>query len=156
MKTIRFKIDEELLKKLDAIRGRSLQMIQLEHKEMTVPEIEQFYYEVKSQAEPEVLSRLIDINDIKLSLVFCNTKRRVDELVDKPEYNHSNNQISNLVNEFEKLRAEMAYKDALIKSMKDEKIKDMQNQLNLLQLEYQKLLNQLLKPKPHKWWQFWN
>jgi ATP-dependent RNA helicase DeaD len=25
---------------------------------------------------------LIDINDIKLSLVFCNTKRRVDELVD--------------------------------------------------------------------------
>jgi ATP-dependent RNA helicase DeaD len=58
------------------------QMIKLEHKEMTVPEVEQFYYEVKSQAKPEVLSRLIDINDIKLSLVFCNTKRRVDELVD--------------------------------------------------------------------------
>ena len=58
------------------------QMIKLEHKEMTVPEVEQFYYEVKSQAKPEVLSRLIDANDIKLSLVFCNTKRRVDELVD--------------------------------------------------------------------------
>ena len=57
-------------------------MIKVEHKEMTVPEVEQFYYEVKSQAKPEVLSRLIDINDIKLSLVFCNTKRRVDELVD--------------------------------------------------------------------------
>jgi ATP-dependent RNA helicase DeaD len=58
------------------------QMIKLAHKEMTVPEVEQFYYEVKSQAKPEVLSRLIDINDLKLSLVFCNTKRRVDELVD--------------------------------------------------------------------------
>jgi ATP-dependent RNA helicase DeaD len=58
------------------------QMIKLEHKEMTVPEVEQFYYEVKSQVKPEVLSRLIDVNDIKLSLVFCNTKRRVDELVD--------------------------------------------------------------------------
>jgi len=58
------------------------QMIKLEHKEMTVPKVEQFYYEVKSQAKPEVLSRLIDINDIKLSLMFCNTKRRVDELVD--------------------------------------------------------------------------
>jgi len=58
------------------------QMIKLEHKEMTVPEVEQFYYEVKSQLKPEVLSRLIDVNDIKLSLVFCNTKRRVDELVD--------------------------------------------------------------------------
>lgn len=58
------------------------QMIKLAHKEMTVPEVEQFYYEVKSQAKPEVLSRLIDINDLKLSLVFCNTKRRVDELVE--------------------------------------------------------------------------
>ena len=58
------------------------QMIKLEHKEMTVPEVEQFYYEVKSQAKPEVLSRLVDINDLKLSLVFCNTKRRVDELVE--------------------------------------------------------------------------
>ncbi|HEX7627325.1 MAG TPA: DEAD/DEAH box helicase [Candidatus Methanoperedens sp.] len=57
-------------------------MIKLEHKEMTVPEVEQFYYEVKSQAKAEVLSRLIDINDLKLSLVFCNTKRMVDELVD--------------------------------------------------------------------------
>ncbi|MCX9089075.1 MAG: DEAD/DEAH box helicase, partial [Candidatus Methanoperedens sp.] len=57
-------------------------MIKLEHKEMTVPKVEQFYYEVKSQAKPEVLSRLIDINDLKLSLVFCNTKRMVDELVD--------------------------------------------------------------------------
>ncbi len=58
------------------------QMIKLAHKEMTVPEVEQFYYEVKSQAKPEVLSRLIDLNDLKLSLVFCNTKRRVDELVE--------------------------------------------------------------------------
>jgi ATP-dependent RNA helicase DeaD len=58
------------------------QMIKLENKEMTVPKVEQFYYEVKSASKPEVLSRLIDINDIKLSLVFCNTKRLVDELVD--------------------------------------------------------------------------
>jgi len=58
------------------------QMIKLAHKEMTVPKVEQYYYEVKSQAKPEVLSRLIDLNDLKLSLVFCNTKRRVDELVD--------------------------------------------------------------------------
>jgi ATP-dependent RNA helicase DeaD len=58
------------------------QMIKLENKEMTVPNVEQFYYEVKTQIKPEVLSRLIDVNDLKLSLVFCNTKRCVDELVD--------------------------------------------------------------------------
>ncbi len=153
MKTIRFKIDEELLKKVES--ESSPQLIKLEHKEMTVPDLEQFYFEAKSQLNKEVLSRLININDIKLSLVFCTKKRRVDELFNEHEDHNLNNQISNLINEFEKLRGEIAYKDALIKSMKDDKIKDMQNQLNSLQYEYQKLLNQLLKPKPHKWWQLW-
>ena len=57
------------------------EFIKLVHKELTVPSIEQFYYEVKEQTKPEVLSRLIDTYDLKLSLVFCNTKKRVDELV---------------------------------------------------------------------------
>ncbi|MCX9025340.1 MAG: DEAD/DEAH box helicase [Candidatus Methanoperedens sp.] len=58
------------------------QMIKLAHKEMTVPNVEQFYFEVKQQAKTEALCRLIDLHDLKLSLVFCNTKRRVDELVE--------------------------------------------------------------------------
>ncbi|MDJ1422004.1 MAG: DEAD/DEAH box helicase [Candidatus Methanoperedens sp.] len=58
------------------------QLIKLVHKEMTVPEVEQFYFEVKQSAKPEALSRLIDLYNLKSSLVFCNTKRRVDELVE--------------------------------------------------------------------------
>jgi len=58
------------------------QLIKLVHKEMTVPNVEQFFVEVKQQAKTEVLSRLIDLHDLKLSLVFCNTKRRVNELVE--------------------------------------------------------------------------
>lgn len=54
--------------------------IKIAHKELTVPLIEQYYLEVKETAKLEVLSRLLDTNDIKLSLVFCNTKRKVDEL----------------------------------------------------------------------------
>lgn len=50
------------------------------HKELTVPSIEQYYLEVRETSKPDTLSRLIDANNIKLSLVFCNTKRRVDEL----------------------------------------------------------------------------
>lgn len=50
------------------------------HKELTVPKIEQYYLEVRESAKPDVLSRLIDANGIRLSLVFCNTKRRVDEV----------------------------------------------------------------------------
>ena len=54
--------------------------IRVAHKELTVPSIEQYYLEVKEASRLEVLSRLIDTHDIKLSLIFCNTKKRVDEL----------------------------------------------------------------------------
>ncbi|PNT93637.1 DEAD/DEAH box helicase [Clostridium thermosuccinogenes] len=50
------------------------------HKELTVPSIEQYYLEVSEASKLEVLSRLIDANNIKLALVFCNTKKRVDEV----------------------------------------------------------------------------
>lgn len=54
--------------------------IEVSHKELTVPGIEQYYLEVSESSKLEVLTRIIDTNDIKLSLVFCNTKKRVDEL----------------------------------------------------------------------------
>lgn len=54
--------------------------IRVAHKELTVPSIEQYYLEVKEHSKLEILSRLVDANNIKLSLVFCNTKKRVDEL----------------------------------------------------------------------------
>lgn len=61
---------------------RDPQLVKTIHKKVTVPNVEQYYYEVKFHVKPEVLCRLIDIYDIKSSLVFCNTKRVVDELVD--------------------------------------------------------------------------
>ncbi len=54
--------------------------IKAAHKQMTVPGIEQLYLEVSQSSKLEILSRLIDANGIGLSLVFCNTKRQVDEL----------------------------------------------------------------------------
>lgn len=50
-------------------------------KELTVPNIEQYYYEVRPKNKDEVLCRLLDLYDPKLSLIFCNTKKKVDELV---------------------------------------------------------------------------
>ncbi|QIB26830.1 DEAD/DEAH box helicase [Caloranaerobacter azorensis] len=57
------------------------QLVKVVHKQLTVPNIEQIYFEVKEKMKLEVLSRLIDMYNPKLSLVFCNTKKRVDELV---------------------------------------------------------------------------
>lgn len=54
--------------------------IKVVKKELTVPNIDQFYFEVKAKNKEEVLSRLLDIYAPKLSLVFCNTKKKVDEL----------------------------------------------------------------------------
>ncbi len=49
-------------------------------KVITVPTIEQFYLEVYEKRKTEVLSRLIDVNQFKLMVIFCNTKKRVDDL----------------------------------------------------------------------------
>ena len=49
-------------------------------KELTVPKIEQYYYDVKRKDKLDVLTRLLDYYNPKLSVVFCNTKKMVDEL----------------------------------------------------------------------------
>ncbi|KRQ86544.1 DEAD-box ATP-dependent RNA helicase CshA [Caloramator mitchellensis] len=55
--------------------------IKVIHKELTVPTIEQGYFEVKEGDKIEVLSRLLDIHNPNLALVFCNTKKKVDDVV---------------------------------------------------------------------------
>jgi ATP-dependent RNA helicase DeaD len=62
--------------------ARTPKSVRIEQKAMTVPTVEQVYYEVDRRYKVEILTRLIDIHDLKLGIVFCNTKRMVDELVD--------------------------------------------------------------------------
>src|SRR5688500_2556338 len=69
---------QELIKKY----ARDPQNVRIEQKSMTVPTVEQTYYEVDRRFKIELLTRLIDIHDLKLGIIFCNTKRMVDDLVD--------------------------------------------------------------------------
>ncbi|GAB3693635.1 hypothetical protein GCM10027592_13680 [Spirosoma flavus] len=57
-------------------------LVKVVKKELTNTNIEQVYFEVKPKAKVEVMCRLIDMYDLKLLLVFCNTKRKVDEIVE--------------------------------------------------------------------------
>lgn len=57
------------------------EMVRVVKKELTVPEVTQYYYEVKPRNKVEVMCRLLDMYSPKLSVVFCNTKNQVDELV---------------------------------------------------------------------------
>ena len=56
------------------------QIIEVSHDELTVPKIKQSYYMVKGRQKDEALCRLIDYMCPKRALVFCNTKRKVDQL----------------------------------------------------------------------------
>ena len=62
--------------------SRKPQQVRIEQKVLTVPTVEQVYYEVDRNRKIELLTRLIDIHDLKLGIIFCNTKRMVDDLVD--------------------------------------------------------------------------
>jgi ATP-dependent RNA helicase DeaD len=62
--------------------SRDPQIIRMEQKAMTVPTVEQVFYEVDRRFKVDLLTRLIDIHDFKLGLIFCNTRRMVDDLVE--------------------------------------------------------------------------
>ncbi|MCF7764223.1 MAG: DEAD/DEAH box helicase [Verrucomicrobia bacterium] len=65
--------------------SRNPKSVKIEQKAMTVPTVEQVYYEVDRRYKIELLTRLIDIHDLKLGIIFCNTKRMVDDLVEHLE-----------------------------------------------------------------------
>ena len=54
--------------------------INANQKSLTVSLIDQYYIDVYQKDKVEVISRIIDINEYKLSMIFCNTKKDVDEV----------------------------------------------------------------------------
>jgi ATP-dependent RNA helicase DeaD len=56
--------------------------VTIETQALTMPAIDQVYYEVDRRSKLDVLCRLIDLQDIKFSIIFCATKMMVDELTE--------------------------------------------------------------------------
>ena len=52
-------------------------------KDIIAPKIEQVFYEVRERDKTEVLRRLLDVEAPELALIFCHTKREVDEVAAK-------------------------------------------------------------------------
>ncbi|ALJ00838.1 DEAD/DEAH box helicase [Rufibacter tibetensis] len=57
------------------------EIVKVTQQQLTVNNIEQIYFEVRSGGKMEVTTRLIDMYNFKVVIIFCNTKRMVDELV---------------------------------------------------------------------------
>ena len=55
-------------------------LIKVASKELTIPLVKQYYYEVKGKNKADVVCRLLDYYNPKRSMIFCNTKRMVDDL----------------------------------------------------------------------------
>lgn len=56
------------------------ELVRVTKKELTIPLVKQFYFVVKSVYKEEVISRLLATYGFRRSIIFCNTKRMVDEL----------------------------------------------------------------------------
>lgn len=56
--------------------------VKMTQKELTVSAISQYYYRIKKQYKLEAVGRLLAYYSVKRCLIFCNTKRMVDELAD--------------------------------------------------------------------------
>lgn len=59
---------------------RDPEMLTITHKMLTVPAIEQIYYEVRPHQKMDALCRVLDTQGFRKALVFCSTKRGVDEV----------------------------------------------------------------------------
>ncbi|UCS92890.1 DEAD/DEAH box helicase [Echinicola marina] len=58
------------------------EIVKILKKELTVENISQVYYEVKPNLKMELITRLINIHQFNLGVVFCNTKRVTDEVTE--------------------------------------------------------------------------
>lgn len=61
---------------------KSPQHVTVNRGEMTVPATDQVFYKVLERNKLESLCRIIDSEDVPLGIIFCRTKRGVDELVE--------------------------------------------------------------------------
>ncbi|MFW5981232.1 MAG: DEAD/DEAH box helicase [bacterium] len=68
------------IRKLSKRYQKNSQFIKVAHEKLTVPSIEQYYYEMRRSDKLKVLTRIIDLYTPKLSIIFCNTRKMVDEL----------------------------------------------------------------------------
>jgi ATP-dependent RNA helicase DeaD len=58
-------------------------IVKVLRKELTVENITQVYYEVKTPLKMDLVTRLINVHQFALSLIFCNTKRATDQVTEE-------------------------------------------------------------------------
>lgn len=60
---------------------RKPEFVSINKENLTVPLIQQYYYEIRQGSKADALCRILDYENYESAIVFCRTKRGVDELV---------------------------------------------------------------------------
>jgi hypothetical protein len=110
--------------------------------------------------EDDVFNKIEDQRGTKLKSDFYRelieyhlNKSKSD--LNKDEYAVIQSEYERIKSEYDTIKSELQHHEA-IKKIQDDRIKDLQNQVGFLQLEYQKVSDRLMLPAPdRKWWQFW-
>ena len=76
-------LNSDILEIAKKFQKEDVKKIKITKKEVTVSTVSQYYLEVKNQQKADLLKAMIDLNKYELCLVFCNTKKRVDELMEE-------------------------------------------------------------------------
>lgn len=69
------------IRKLAQTYMKNPRSVSVSRDELTVPQIDQVFYETRESIKVDALCRIIDLEDIGQGIIFCRTKRGVDELV---------------------------------------------------------------------------
>lgn len=72
----------EQIMKLASRHLNDPERIRVAPEQLTVPLINQVYYEIKNRDRVEALARILDVQDVDKSIIFCRTKRTVDEVAE--------------------------------------------------------------------------
>ncbi|MCH3963190.1 MAG: DEAD/DEAH box helicase [Clostridium sp.] len=62
--------------------SKDVKYVKIEKSTLTVEKIKQYYYEIKHKDRFESLCRILDVDEPSSAIIFCKTKRGVDELVE--------------------------------------------------------------------------
>ena len=73
-------MSKDILQITKKYQKKQVVKVEIEHKTLTPPKIEQYRIKVSEDKKVEMLTRIIDAEDTKLAVIFCNTKRKVDAL----------------------------------------------------------------------------
>lgn len=75
------------IKKVAKMYQNNPEIVKIDAKELTVDKIEQGYFIVKEEDKPNLLVRLLDLEQPKTAIIFANTKKDVDQIAETLQHN---------------------------------------------------------------------